>query len=285
MPGLPNEFYRRCRQALLKCSEFDNDAALRAVFVTNELYPFRDKLPTAASKSGRVDACLAFLVDKRLSNGRSVLPLFLAALRDRYQEGDALRSELDTLAFIEPVQHTWPIGFDVPVLKDSRLLDPQDIFPFGGILLTDQESGDGGKPPTLYLAVYFKTSQYFWPELSQGGKWLYLQADMRPAFNLRIQVWVRETSALEVMRFLQEDGDGCLLFGALPVIAERLFKPEDFFYPHAMDHLQLWRENGERRMMISTFTATNAGISIHARLSDKAVTALASYLEKTDFIT
>lgn len=98
MQGIPSELHNRCRTTLLKCSEFDSDASLRTVFVTDELYPFRDRLPTAASKSERVDRCLDFLLPKRLSGDRPVLPLFLAALRDRYQPGDALRDELETLA-------------------------------------------------------------------------------------------------------------------------------------------------------------------------------------------
>lgn len=97
MQGLSSELYRRCRNALLKCTEFDSNAALRSVFVTNELRPFRSGLPEAANKKERVDECLAFLMDKCLTDGRPVLPLFLAALRDRYQEGDALRDELDGL--------------------------------------------------------------------------------------------------------------------------------------------------------------------------------------------
>lgn len=98
MQGLSNELYNRCRTTLLKCSEFDSDASLRAVFVTDELYPFRDRLPATGNKSERVDKCLDFLLPKRLSDGWPVLPLFLAALRDRYQEGDALRDELGALA-------------------------------------------------------------------------------------------------------------------------------------------------------------------------------------------
>lgn len=98
MPGLFAELYNHCRSTLMRCSKFDSNASLRAVFVTNELYPFRDRLPTATSKGERVDACLDFLLDKRLSDGRPVLPLFLAALRDRYQQGDALHNELGMLA-------------------------------------------------------------------------------------------------------------------------------------------------------------------------------------------
>jgi len=98
MTGLSNELYQRCRTTLLKCSEFDSNELLRAVFVTAELSPFRSGLPDAANKAERVDVCLDFLLPKRLSDGRPVLPLFLAALRDRYQPGDALRDELEALS-------------------------------------------------------------------------------------------------------------------------------------------------------------------------------------------
>lgn len=104
MSGLSTELYNRCRTTLLQCSEFDTNASLRAVFVTDELHPFRSWLPEAASKSERVDACLAHLLDKRLSDGRTVLPLFLAALRDRYSPGDDLRDEL--AALVEAVRAT-----------------------------------------------------------------------------------------------------------------------------------------------------------------------------------
>ncbi len=95
--ALPNELYQQCRSTLLECSEFNSDDLLRAVFVTDELHLFQGRLPTAASTSERVDACLSFLADKRLSDGRPVLPIFLTTLRDKYQKGDALRDELETL--------------------------------------------------------------------------------------------------------------------------------------------------------------------------------------------
>jgi hypothetical protein len=97
MAGLPSELYTRCRDTLLACSEFDSDAALRALFVTTELAPFQNGLPDAASKNARVDACLAYLLPKRLNDGRPLLPLFLATLRDRYPAGDAMRDDIDAL--------------------------------------------------------------------------------------------------------------------------------------------------------------------------------------------
>jgi len=111
MPRLSSELYRRCRNTLLKCGEFDTDASLRAVFVTDELYPFRDRLPAATSKTDRVDKCLGYLLEQHLSNGRPVLPLFIEALRDRYQKGDARRDALRTLA--EAVQSAPVVSLDL----------------------------------------------------------------------------------------------------------------------------------------------------------------------------
>lgn len=97
MTGLPNELYQRCRTTLLRCDEFESHLSLCAVFVTDELRPFRDRLPAATNKSKRVDACLDFLLDHYVSDGRPVLPIFMAALRGRYSPGDALYGELNTL--------------------------------------------------------------------------------------------------------------------------------------------------------------------------------------------
>jgi len=82
---------------LLKCAEFESNAALRAVFVTDELAPFRERLPEAASKAERVDRCLEFLLPLQLTDGRAVLPLLLKALSARYDPRDAVHGELQTL--------------------------------------------------------------------------------------------------------------------------------------------------------------------------------------------
>ena len=81
----------------MQCPEFDSNASLRSLFVTEELAPFANGLPEAGSKASRVDAALAYLIEKRLRDGRGALPLFVTALRDRYDASDALWSELDTL--------------------------------------------------------------------------------------------------------------------------------------------------------------------------------------------
>lgn len=90
-----SELYKRCRATLLRCSEFNSQASLTAVFVTAELVPFQDRLPEAASKSDRVDQCLDFLRSRQLQDGRFVLLLFLEALRDRYDPHDMLHRDLE----------------------------------------------------------------------------------------------------------------------------------------------------------------------------------------------
>jgi hypothetical protein len=137
MTGLPSELYNRCRTTLLKCSEFDNNASLRTIFITGELHPFRNRLPSATSKNARVDACLAFLVDKRLSDGRAVLPLFLTALRDRYQPGDALRNELAALA-----QDTWS-HLDPSEVASSEESSSSELRSQGSTYITHIDRAEG----------------------------------------------------------------------------------------------------------------------------------------------
>ena len=96
--GLDLTLSNRCRSVLLHCSEFDSDLSLRALFITDELAPFRDGLPEAKNKGDRTDLVLAYLVDKRLSDGRFVLPLFLLRLRSDYHPSNRLYFELDALA-------------------------------------------------------------------------------------------------------------------------------------------------------------------------------------------
>jgi nucleoside phosphorylase len=131
MTELPTELYTRCRNTLLKCSEFDTNASLRTVFVTAELAPFRAGLPEADSKSARVDACLAYLADKHLSDGRTMLPLFLGALRDRYNPGDALRDELAALV----------AQFEADVAQAT-----QAVAPSAGTAMQNTRSAPGSVP-------------------------------------------------------------------------------------------------------------------------------------------
>jgi hypothetical protein len=125
MSRLPSELYPLCRNILLKCGEFDSDTSLRAVFITEELYPFRDGLPQAMNREERVDLCLDFLVPRRLDDGRAVLPLFLTILRDKQRQGNILRDQLATL--VEVVQSP---AEKIAISEDGQFVIPDDDTPY-----------------------------------------------------------------------------------------------------------------------------------------------------------
>lgn len=123
MPGLPPDLYTQCRTILLQCHEFENHRALRAVFVTDQLFPFRIGLPSADNPAELVDRCLEYLLGKRLTGRRPVLPVFLATLRDRYEQGDALRDELGALA--EAVQSALVSSESLSTTLRARQIAPR----------------------------------------------------------------------------------------------------------------------------------------------------------------
>jgi hypothetical protein len=98
MPGLPPNLYTLCRDTLCRCREFQSYQALRAVFVIEQLFPFRIGLPKADNPEEQVDLCLDHLIGRHTSDGQPVLPIFIATLRDRYEPGDALHDDLDDLS-------------------------------------------------------------------------------------------------------------------------------------------------------------------------------------------
>lgn len=98
MPGLSVELLGRLRETLIRCVELDTDTALRTVFVVDDLLPFRDGLSQAASKSARIDQLIDYLLSKQLRDGRTMLPLFLQTLAQRYNENDIIHTDLLTLA-------------------------------------------------------------------------------------------------------------------------------------------------------------------------------------------
>jgi hypothetical protein len=98
MPGISQELYDRCYNTLLKCSEFNNNSSVSAVFITKELWPFKTGLPGANSKAGRVTEVLNYLLEQEPDAGSPVLVMFLRALSSRYKPGNALLNELKTRA-------------------------------------------------------------------------------------------------------------------------------------------------------------------------------------------
>lgn len=127
MMALPSNLYNPCRDTLRRCAEFQSYRTLRAVFVTDDLFPFRFSLPKAHSPEEQVDLLLDHLIEKRLKGGHPVLPLFLATLSERYQRGDALRDDLEDLhqAIYAAMSRASPAAEPTPrrthLLKDRLL--------------------------------------------------------------------------------------------------------------------------------------------------------------------
>ena len=161
----------------------------------------------------------------------------------------------------------------MPLLDFYREIDAVPGVPTKGIQLSDRDPA-GSPVPSLHLSIYFKTTNAFVRHiLPTGEKWLFVQADMRPALNLRLQVraW-NDRDVGELMEFLRTGRGGYRLCG--PNVQDQ---------HHPSDFLAVWRENNENRLMISTFMPTLAGLSVHARFSSSVAEALAHYLEEVGF--
>lgn len=167
----------------------------------------------------------------------------------------------------------WPIGLDVPLLQFSTRIEPTETISTPGIQLTDKEPTNPDNPPLLYLSIFFKESRYFGRTApAENERWLYLEANMRFAFNLRIQVCAWNDRDIDEMM-------NCLR-GARSAYNLQGPRPND---DHAGDYLYIGRGNSGFKLIMSTFTATNAGISIQARLADELAGELAGYLEEVGF--
>ena len=137
MPGLTSDIVVQCRTVLLQCREFQSYEVLRAVFVTEQLSPFRSGLPRADSPEGLVDRLLDHLIGKRLSGGYPVLPIFLATLRDRVRSSEeevpGVETELDVAVGQQAVDVVRPLDGHAPMLvkrgcQAFRVCDVDDLL-------------------------------------------------------------------------------------------------------------------------------------------------------------
>jgi hypothetical protein len=94
--SLKDELRRRCRSLLIEFDEeFDDPKLLRAIFETTEaLKPFAGNLPEASTRVARIDLVLNYALKRFSPQHESVLLIFLRALLDRCQPGDARREAL-----------------------------------------------------------------------------------------------------------------------------------------------------------------------------------------------
>lgn len=122
MLNLSPNLYKRCRKLLLRCHEFESYGNLRAVFITEELRPFRYGLKKAESQIELVDLFFDYILEQNLTSNKPAFPAFLTTLRMRYEEGDDRREELTLLMEeIQSLEQPTLIATSVPALQNQRL--------------------------------------------------------------------------------------------------------------------------------------------------------------------
>ena len=94
MPGVSTVTYSLCFHTLSQCAEFQSNEGVRALFVTEELVPFKANLLDATALGDRVSNALAYLIDKPTSHGRPALTAFLELLCIKHPEPDPLHGNL-----------------------------------------------------------------------------------------------------------------------------------------------------------------------------------------------
>src|SRR6266702_712584 len=119
MPGFPDQLYSRLRQTLTDCGEvFDNDVALRSVFIVQSLNPFRNGLPQANNLQDRVDRLVAFLVNKRRADTKeNALVIFLRVLSEQMDKADECYQNLSDLA--DELERELAVGSPAPTPRTA----------------------------------------------------------------------------------------------------------------------------------------------------------------------
>jgi hypothetical protein len=117
MLPIPQLLYHQLRETLLKCEELTEDAQLRALFVTEELSPFRDGLRAANNIATRVDLLIDYLCTCDHTDGQSILVLFIYLLGQRYHPSNAQHRKLRDLAEQLNVVAESTVTVDQPVIE------------------------------------------------------------------------------------------------------------------------------------------------------------------------
>lgn len=98
MQSIPRPLHDQLSTVLLGCDALADDKQLRALFVIEELLPFRDRLPQAGDAKSHVNRLIEYLLTCKLTDGRSGLVLFLDFLSQQYHPADEKHAKLLILA-------------------------------------------------------------------------------------------------------------------------------------------------------------------------------------------
>jgi formylglycine-generating enzyme required for sulfatase activity len=98
MSGLPSDLNKRLRDTLVMCPQFDTDENLRAIFVDERIFPWRNALSQAISRNSRVQLAINFLYEQQNIRNENALVLLLQVLSECVDLGDILCHKLSALA-------------------------------------------------------------------------------------------------------------------------------------------------------------------------------------------
>ncbi len=134
MPGIPPDLDQRLREVLARCGPFESDAALRAVFTTELLYAWRDRIPdNTPNRATRVAALIDGLHNQNDADGNNVLVLFLYTLVEQTPQSDVCYRDFGQLiADLEPL---------APYLSAETVQQPGES-PYKGLLYFTEDDAD-----------------------------------------------------------------------------------------------------------------------------------------------
>ena len=121
--GVPSNLYGRLRAVLLDCGPFNTDRELSEIFVDDRLNTWKDRLPEADSRNGRVASVIKFLYYKYNDVEENALVLLLHVLSEITDPGDACHQHLADLAceLEREVKSRNSAGFDSAEQADQIL--------------------------------------------------------------------------------------------------------------------------------------------------------------------
>ncbi|MCK5919817.1 MAG: hypothetical protein KAG66_02680 [Methylococcales bacterium] len=95
---LDGKSLRMMRKALMQCDITASNESVRGLFADERIYPWRNQISEANSPSGRADAIISKLHNRRNRAGENALALFFAVAGERFDEQDSCYELIDGLS-------------------------------------------------------------------------------------------------------------------------------------------------------------------------------------------
>ncbi|MBN1450152.1 MAG: hypothetical protein JW963_03980 [Anaerolineales bacterium] len=214
MPGPTQDLINRCYAVLARCDQFRSLQSLQAIFVSEELSPFRDRLRNANNLGELIRLNVEYLLYQTTTDGHHIFTIFLQALRPS-SEKDALYSDLDNLCS----------EFEQSLGQVNRVNVPYVVAAMNQAEAADLQSGKVFQDSTIAPIEYDRFNALI-PDLPKG--WIEDYRERRDEWKLHAD---HQSVIGEVLRDMFADINHCLRQPQnLPVISSESFS-ERFFSP------------------------------------------------------